>query len=82
MTYQDPNRPPRPEIDPLPPGATPPLYRNVDHSGNWSTGIIMAAVVALLAVMAVIMWTGPTDQQTANNPPATTGQGEPPRIAR
>jgi hypothetical protein len=90
MTYQDPTNPrPQlpPDVDPLAPGANPPLYRDIDRTGNWNTGIIVAAVVALLVVMALILWPGPTDQQTANNPPAqTTGQGgqdaPPPRIAR
>ena len=90
MTYQDPNNP-RPQlpldVDPLAPGANPPSYRDIDRTGNWSTGIVVAAVAGLLIAIGLIMWAGPTDQQTANNPPAqTTGQGgqdaPPPRIAR
>jgi hypothetical protein len=82
MTYQDPNRPPRPEADPLPSGSNPHRYRYTDRVAN--TGYILAALGALLVVVVLIMWAGPTDQQTANNPPATTGQGgqAPPRIAR
>ena len=87
MAYQDPNNPrPQlpPDVDPLAPGANPPPYRDVDSDG-WNTGIIVAAVLALIVGLGLIMWGGLTDQQTANNPPAqTTGQGGqvPPRIAR
>jgi hypothetical protein len=86
MAYQDPNNPrPQlpPDVDPLAPGANPPPYRDVDSA--WNTGIIVAAVLALIVGLGLIMWGGLTDQQTANNPPAqTTGQGGqvPPRIAR
>ena len=78
MTYQDPNRPQRSEIDPLPPmpppGSNPSRYRDIDRVAN--TSYILAAVAALLVVVVLIMWAGPTDQQTATNPPAqTTGQG-------
>jgi hypothetical protein len=88
MAYQDPNNPrPQlpPDVDPLAPGANPPPYRDVDRTGNWSTGIIVATVLALIVALGLIMWGGLTDLQTANNPPAqTTGQGGqvPPRIAR
>jgi len=73
MTYQDPNRPPRPETDrspPMPPGSNPPRYRDTDHVSN--TGYILTALGALLVVVVLMMWAGRTDQQTANNPPATT----------
>jgi hypothetical protein len=86
MAYQDPNNPrPQlpPDVDPLAHGANPPPYRDVDSA--WNTGIIVAAVLALIVGLGLIMWGGLADQQTANNPPAqTTGQGGqvPPRIAR
>jgi hypothetical protein len=88
MAYQDSNNPrPQlpPDVEPLSPGANPPPYQNIDRTGHWNTGIIVATVLALIVALGLIMWAGPTDQQTANNPPAgTTGQGGqvPPRIAR
>jgi hypothetical protein len=57
MTYNDPlnrsaQRPP--DVDPIPsmpPGSNPPRYRDIDRTGNWSTGIIVAAVAALLVAV-------------------------------
>jgi hypothetical protein len=80
MSYQDPLNPmpPRPsEMDPLPtqqPGSNPLRYQNVD--GPWKTGAILSAVIAVLVVVALIVWAaGTNDQQTTSNPPAqTTGQ--------
>jgi len=47
-----------------------------DRKGNWNTGVIAAAVVALLVVTGPIMWVCRNGQQTAINPPAqTAGQG-------
>jgi hypothetical protein len=80
MTYQDrykprPQRPP--EVDPLPPGSNPPRYREANHAGNKrNTGIIVAAVIALLVVIGLFVWAGSRSQQSAMNPPAqTTGIG-------
>jgi hypothetical protein len=79
MSYQDPLNPmpPRPsEIDPLPtqPGSNPPRYQDVNDT--WKTGTIVSAVIAVLVVVAVIVWAvSRHDQQTTSNPPAqTTGQ--------
>jgi hypothetical protein len=85
MIYRDPNRPPRPETDPLPPtppGSSPPRFRDTNRVAN--IGYILTALGALLVVVVLITWAGPTDQQTANNPAATTEQGgqAPRRIAR
>jgi hypothetical protein len=85
MNNQDPTRPVRPEPNPLPPMlpvSNPSRYGETDRVAN--TGYILAALGALLIVVVLIMWAGPTDQQTANNPPSTTAQGGqvPPRIAR
>jgi hypothetical protein len=58
-------------------GATRPLYRN-DDDGDLRTGLLITAVVMLLAVVGLIMWFGPTEPQIADDPPAaqmTTGQG-------
>jgi hypothetical protein len=54
-----------------------------DRKGNWNTGIIAAAVVALLVVTGLIMWVCRNGQQTAINPPAqTAGQGGQPLVAK
>jgi L-asparagine transporter-like permease len=54
-----------------------------DRKDNWNTGIIVAAVVALLVVTELIMWVGPNGQQTAINRPAqTAGQGGQPLVAK
>jgi hypothetical protein len=80
MSYQDPLNPmpPRPaEVDPLPtqqPGVSPLRNQNVD--GPWRTGTITSAVIAVLVVVGLIVWTANTNnQQTTSTPPAqTTGQ--------
>jgi hypothetical protein len=79
MPYQDPFNPipPRPsDVDPLPtqpPGSNPPRYHDVDSP--WKTGTIASAVIALLVVVGLIVWTASThDQQATSNPPATSGQ--------
>jgi hypothetical protein len=77
MTY-DPNNRRRARLDPMSPGATPPVYRGDDGDGNRRAGIIITAVIALVAVSGLIMWFGPTGPQIVDNPPAaqtTTGQG-------
>jgi hypothetical protein len=81
MTYESANRPQRSEIDPtMPPVSNPPRYRDVDRIGK--AGYMLAAVGALLVVVALIMWPGPTDRQAADNSPITTtgmgGQDNPP----
>jgi hypothetical protein len=86
MTY-DPNNRRSQRISPMSPGATPPLYRDEDGDGSRRAGIIITAIIALVAVIGLIMWFGPTGPQIADDPPAaqtTTGQGGqvPPRIAR
>ena len=78
MTHQDPYNP-RPQgppaIDPLPPGANPPRYRNAAETRNWNSGVIAAAILAALIVIGIAVWAGTSGQQTAINPPAqTTGQ--------
>ena len=60
--------------------AAPFLHENLGH--------IVSNTVPLFILLVLLAgspaWAGPTDQQTASNPPATTGQGGqvPPRIAR
>jgi hypothetical protein len=85
MTYNDPYNP-RPQP---PPDAMPPEQIRLDMAISTAPVIgtpatFLVAVAALLVVIVLIIWAGPTDQQTASNPPATTGQGGqvPPRIAR
>jgi hypothetical protein len=86
MTY-DPNNRRSPRINPMSHGATPPLYQDDGGDGSRRAGIIITAIIALVAVIGLIMWSGPTGPQIADDPPAaqtTTGQGGqvPPRIAR
>jgi len=76
MTYDPKNRQPR--LDPISPGATPPLYQDEDGGDDRRAGIIIAAVIALVAALGLIMWFGPTEPEIADSPsPAqtTTGQG-------
>jgi hypothetical protein len=58
----------------------PPRYRDIDRIGK--AGYILAAVGALLVVVALIVWPGPTDRQAGGDPTATTvgmgGQDSPP----
>ena len=83
MTQQDPfnPRPQRPpDIDPLPPRYGRDIARD-DH--NWKTGVIAAAIVAVLVVIGVIVWASTSGQQTATNPPPqTTGQNPNPPPAQ
>jgi hypothetical protein len=89
MAYQDPYNPvPQrpPDVDPLPPGSNPPRYGDVDQR-TWNSGVIVAAILAVLIVIGTIVWAATSGQQTATNPPATTtGQGGqnalPPAIAK
>jgi hypothetical protein len=77
MTY-DPNNRRRSRLEPLSLGATPPVYRDDDGLGNRRPGMIITAVIALLAVVGLIMWFGPTGPQIGESPPAAqtmTGQG-------
>jgi hypothetical protein len=82
MTYENANRPLRPDdpLPPIPPGSNPSRYPDVDRIGK--AGYLLAAVGAMLVVVALIMWPGPTDQQSADNSPITTtgigGQDNPP----
>jgi len=77
MTYNPNNHRPS-RINPMSPGATPPLHRDDDGDGSRRAGIIITAVIALVAVIGLIMWFGPTEPQIADNLPAaqtTIGQG-------
>ena len=54
----------------------PPRYRDIDRIGK--AGYMLPAVGALLVVLALIMWPGPTDRQAADNSPITiTGMAGP-----
>ena len=70
MMYQDPKLP-DPGL-----GRNPPLYRQPD-SDTWSTGTIVAIVVAGVLVLGGLFYTMPGRSTTAviNPPPVTTGQG-------
>jgi hypothetical protein len=47
MTYNDPYNPrPQPPSDAMPPESNPPRYRDIDRTGSWNTGYILAAVAA------------------------------------
>jgi hypothetical protein len=85
MTYQYPNNRPQrvPGLHPLPPGATPPIFRDVDQTSCWNAGFMAAAFVAALSVVGLFVGAG-SGEQTVDDPPETTGQGGqvPPRIAR
>jgi hypothetical protein len=77
MTYNPKHRRP-PRLEPMSPGATPPLYQDEDGDKKRRAGVIITAVIALVAVVGLIMWFGPTGPQISDNPPAvqtTTGQG-------
>jgi hypothetical protein len=75
MTYQYPhNRPQRvPALDPLPPGATPPTFRDVDQTSSWNGGFIAAVFVSTVSVIGLFVGAGP-GEQIMDNPPATTGK--------
>jgi hypothetical protein len=74
----DPDNHRRSRLGPLSPGATPPPDRDGDGAGNRRTDIIITAVIALVALVGLITWFGPTGPQIVDSPPAaqtTTGQG-------
>jgi hypothetical protein len=70
MTYQDPKLP-DPGL-----GRNPPLYRDPD-SGTWSTGTILAIVVAGVLILGGLFYTmsGRSTTAVIKPPPVTTGQG-------
>jgi hypothetical protein len=52
--------------------------RDGDGAGNRRTNIIITAIIALVALVGLITWFGPTGPQIVDSPPAaqtTTGQG-------
>jgi hypothetical protein len=78
MTYENANRPQRPDgrLPPIPPGSNPPRYPDIERFGK--AGYMLAALGALLVLIAVVMWPGPADRQAADNSPiTTTGIGGP-----
>jgi hypothetical protein len=78
MIY-DPNNHRRSRLNPLSHGATSPLYRHDDGSNNQRAGIIIIAVISLVAVVGLITWFGGAVPQSPDDLPGgaqtTTGQG-------